>query len=126
MSALEDRLREVVEDAAHEAVSAALEDAELSGGARPRPSWAERLWTAPTETRIGLPEVVEAMGVSESWIYSRTRADADDPIPHRKLGGGLRFRVGELRAWVRRTESVEMTGPSDPPEGTVQLDSEAA
>lgn len=82
----------------------------------PRWTWRERLWAAPAETRIGVAELVEGLGVSESWIYKRTKADTDDPIPHRKLGGSLRFVVGEIRAWVRDREEAPVSGPMWSPE----------
>lgn len=83
----------------------------------PRWTWRERLWAAPAETRIGVAELVEGLGVSESWVYRRTTADADDPIPHRKLGGSLRFVVGEVRAWIRDREEAPVSGPMWSPTG---------
>lgn len=78
-------------------------------------TWRERLWVVPGETRLGVPELAEALGRPRSWIYSRTcrhagtgprrrERPADDLIPHRKLGGILVFIVGEVRAWIRQTE----------------------
>lgn len=75
-------------------------------------TWREKLWAAPAECRIGVAELVEALGVSESWVYARTKADAEDPIPHRKLGGSLRFPVGEVRHWLREREEAPVQGPS--------------
>lgn len=75
-------------------------------------TWRERLWAAPAETRVGVRELVEALDVSESWIYSRTKADAEDPIPHRKIGGSLVFLVGEVRHWIREHEEAPVQGPS--------------
>lgn len=126
MSDLEESLRQVVREAVQEAVGDALEDADVPSGENPEPSWRERLWTCPSSARLGLPEVVEALGRSESWVYSRTRAAAEDPLPHAKLSGSLVFRAGELRHWIREHEDVQVAGPSDPPEGTIRLDGEAA
>lgn len=78
----------------------------------PRWTWREKLWAAPAEARIGVRELREALDVSESWVYARTKQDAEDPIPHRKLGGSLRFVVGEVRAWIRDREEAPVQGPS--------------
>ncbi len=80
------------------------------------PSWRERLWTAPGETRIGKAEVCEALGRPESWLYrhtskrSTTGENAYPRIPHRRLEGELVFLVGELREWVREHEEVVQAG----------------
>ena len=79
------------------------------------PTWRERLWTAPSEMRIGLHEVAEAFGRSRSWCYKRTGSAAIDGIPCRRLDGELVFLVGELRAWWRSREESVHEGPSDPP-----------
>lgn len=96
-----------------EADEAALEAERGREEGRPEPepggsdrTWRERLWTAPAEARIGVAELVEALGVSKSWVYARTRADADPRLPHSKIGGSLVFKAGELRAWVRDHEDV--------------------
>lgn len=107
----------------------ALGEADAKGGAREEqpaaqtaePSWRERLWSGPSEARIGVEELADAVGRSTSWVYQRTRSDADNPIPHAKLGGALTFRCGEVRAWVRDVESVEVAGRSDPPADALEL-----
>jgi len=69
------------------------------------PSWRERLWTVPPDTRIGATELAEALGVSRKWVYARTSTRGDRrPIPHRKIDGLLFFRVGDVRAWLDDTE----------------------
>lgn len=81
-------------------------------------TWRAKLWACPAETRIGVAELVEALDCSESWIYARTKADAEDPIPHRKIGGSLRFLAGEVRHWLREREKAPVQGPSwSPAEG---------
>lgn len=104
----------------------AVREAEAQGGQGPAPvtvegprwTWRERLWSAPAETRVGVAELVEALDVSESWVYSRTKKDADDPIPHRKFASSLRFVVGEVRAWCREREKAPVSGPMwSPPDG---------
>lgn len=84
--------------------------------APPEPqTWRERLWLVPSETRLGAAEVAEAMGRSKSWLYKRTQAAAEDPVPHRKLDGELIFTAGEVRAWVRNREDVCHAGPMEAP-----------
>ncbi len=72
---------------------------------RSEPTWRERLWTAPAETRLGVRDVVEATGRSAHWVYRHARgADGWSRIPHRKLDGELVFLAGELRTWLTKTE----------------------
>lgn len=107
--------REAVQRAERAVREAESEGREASGPVTvegPDWTWREKLWAAPAETRIGVSELVEALAVSESWVYARTKADAEDPIPHRKLGGSLRFVVGEVRAWIRGREEAPVQGPS--------------
>lgn len=77
------------------------------------PTWRERLWTVPAETRIGVCELAEAVGRGKGWVYERTRSSADDPIPHRKLDGTLIFTAGEVRAWIRSREEEIVGGPME-------------
>lgn len=80
------------------------------------PSWREKLWTAPAETRIGRTELLEAVGKTESWLYRHTaekRKPGTPRIPHRKLDGELVFVVGEIRAWLREHEEIVESGPME-------------
>ena len=45
-------------------------------GNGPEPTWRERLWTAPPETRIGRRELLDALGRSQNWLYRHTGAKA--------------------------------------------------
>ena len=75
------------------------------------PTWRERLWTAPSDARIGTAELAEALGRPPSWIYRHTSArSCCAPIPHRKLDGELVFLVGEVRQWVEDHEDVVVRG----------------
>ena len=70
------------------------------------PTWRERLWTAPSETRISVRELAEAIGRPRSWVYRRTAPNGDrSPIPHRKLDGELTFVIGEIRGWMLEHET---------------------
>ena len=69
----------------------------------PMPSWRERLWLCPPDTRLGLAEVCEALGRSKGFVYRLTRTK---DIPHRKLDGVLVFKAGDVRDWVKLREDV--------------------
>lgn len=71
------------------------------------PTWREKLWVAPAETRLGVREAAEAIGRPVSWVYRRTGEKSEKaPLPHRKLDGEIVFTAGELRAWVEGHETV--------------------
>ena len=77
------------------------------------PTWRERLWTAPSETRIGRQELLEAVGRSEHWLYRHSGAKAKcSRIPCRKLDGELVFVVGEVRRWLLEHEEAVVAGRS--------------
>lgn len=79
------------------------------------PTWRERLWTAPAETRIGRQELLEAVGRSEHWLYRHSGAKAKcSRIPCRKLDGELVFVVGEVRQWLMEHEETVVPGRSEP------------
>ena len=67
-------------------------------------SWRSRLWTEPPERRIGVEEVAEALGRSDSWVYKHVGPKVESPLPSKKFGGELVFLVGELRAWLQDQE----------------------
>lgn len=73
-------------------------------------SWRARLWEVPTETRMGVEDVAEAVGRSSHWVYRATSRD-ENPLPCRKLAGRLVVTAGELRAWLREEEDVVHGGP---------------
>lgn len=81
-------------------------------------TWRGKLWLVPAETRIGVTELTEALGRPKSWVYRHTSdkavaAGSGPMLPHRKLGGELVFVVGELRAWIRASEEVVVSGPME-------------
>ena len=94
-------------------VSQALADDRVQTSAKPAaaPSWRERLWTVPPETRIGVVEMCEAVGRTKSWVYRCTGPKAAGPrLPHRLLHGELVFVVGELRQWLLEQEEIVVPG----------------
>ena len=36
------------------------------------------------------------------WIYKNRRHPTLDPLPYYKLGGVVRFRLGDIKAWLDR------------------------
>ena len=75
------------------------------------PTWRERLWVAPAETRMGVRDVAEALGRPVSFVY---RGTSTKTIPHRKLDDELTFTAGELRAWLQVHEESITRGPTAP------------
>jgi len=75
----------------------------------PAPTWRERLWIAPPETRLGVEELSEAIGRPKSWIYRHTSAKSGlVQLPHRRLDGALVFLAGDVRQWLAQQESSEL------------------
>src|SRR5207247_8246403 len=70
-------------------------------------SWAEKLWTCPPATRLGVRELAEAIGRPRSGVYRHTPPRGDlAPIPHRRLDGLLIFTAGAVREWLRANEEA--------------------
>jgi predicted DNA-binding transcriptional regulator AlpA len=86
--------------------------------------WRERLWTVPPETRLGVEEVAEALGKSRHWVYRAASSHRSVPIgkdrvgkmkyqkepnphplPSRKVSGGILFRAGDVRDWLKEEEA---------------------
>jgi hypothetical protein len=77
----------------------------------PAPTWREKLWQVPPETRLGVVEAAEAMGRPVSWVYRRTSEKSGKALlPHRKLDSVVTFTAGELRDWLASHETV-VTAP---------------
>lgn len=75
------------------------------------PTWREKLWTAPAETRLGVQELSQALDRPRSWIYRHTSARSGLALlPHRKLDGELVFVAGEIRAFIQENETVLVAG----------------
>jgi len=74
-------------------------------------SWRERLWLVAPDTRLGVAELLEALGRTKSWLYRHTGPNSPGTrIPHRKLEGELVFVAGEICNWVRDNELVRVPG----------------
>lgn len=63
-------------------------------------SWRERVWQVPDGTILSVPEVAEAAGRSEHWVYRQANKDRR-PIPHQKRAGRLVFQAGAVRRWLQ-------------------------
>jgi predicted DNA-binding transcriptional regulator AlpA len=80
-------------------------------GGSPEPTWREKLWTIPPETRIGRKELLQALGRPASWLYRHTSPKSECArIPHRKLDGELVFVAGEVRQWLIDHEEIVVPG----------------
>jgi hypothetical protein len=78
--------------------------------------WREKLWTCPPETRLGVPELAEALDRSPDWVYRATSAKraaklGRHPLPCARLDGVLVFTAGALRRWVEASASIVNPDP---------------
>ena len=79
------------------------------------PAWRERLWSCPSETRLGVRQVSEGTGRPRSWVYRACRGtETSPPLPHRKLDGVLVFVAGEVRQWLTEHEETVVPGRTGP------------
>jgi len=85
--------------------------------------WSALLWRrdlVPDETLLTVEQAAEALGMPKSGIYRRTsrwRREHDEsctPLPHVRVEGQLRFRVGELRRWLAEREQTVVPGRTVP------------
>ena len=86
-------------------------------------SWRIKLWAVPSETRLGVLELSEALGRSRGWVYRaiashryRSRSKPGErkpcdripnphPLPHKRLDGRLVFEAGQVRRWLEAHET---------------------
>ncbi len=66
-------------------------------------SWRERLYTVPSELRLGLDEVAEALACSPRTVR---RHIADSGLPSRRRFDEFVIVAGELRGWLEDNEQV--------------------
>lgn len=69
------------------------------------PGPSEQLELFPPRGYLNIDQVAELLGVPKSFIYRRTARGHDDPIPHYRLGGHLRFKLIDVEAWVEAHRS---------------------
>jgi len=57
----------------------------------------------PSSNSLLLPhELAKALNVSVSWVRTHSAPSAKDRIPVKKVGGFLRYDLGEVLNWVSR------------------------
>ena len=66
------------------------------------PAKPEQLQLFFSSRYLNIEQVAEVIGVPKSFIYRRTARGHDDPIPHYRLGGHLRFRLDDVEAWIEK------------------------
>ena len=54
---------------------------------------------------LNIEQVAGMLGVPKSFIYRRTARGHDDPIPHYRIGGHLRFKLDDVEAWIETHRS---------------------
>jgi excisionase family DNA binding protein len=67
----------------------------MSTGHQNRPTFSSPQPTNMSKMFLTVQEVAQRLGVTEGWIYERTRRKL---IPHRKLGKFVRFTEEDLQA----------------------------
>ncbi|MCA1841492.1 MAG: helix-turn-helix domain-containing protein [Actinobacteria bacterium] len=67
-----------------------------------QPSKPEQLQLIFSSRYLNIEQVAEIIGVPKSFIYRRTARGHDDPIPHYRLGGHLRFKLDDVEEWIER------------------------
>ena len=73
------------------------------------PSWRERLWTVPPETRLTQKEMLEAFDRGRTWLNTDAK-DLDPKIPYRVELGRPVYLAGELRDWIKSQSVVKIPG----------------
>lgn len=64
------------------------------------PAQPEQLQLFFSSRYLNIDQVAEIIGVPKSFIYRRTARGHDDPIPHYRLGGHLRFKLDDVEEWI--------------------------
>jgi excisionase family DNA binding protein len=55
---------------------------------------------------LTVPEVAELLSLSRARVYELMAFGGDDPLPSLRIGRSRRVRPDELKAWVRRQDSL--------------------
>jgi predicted DNA-binding transcriptional regulator AlpA len=64
----------------------------------------ERLWSAPTATRLDARDLAAALGVTPAAVYKMVKRDG---MPaRRRPDSSLVFLAGDVRAWLEDRETV--------------------
>jgi excisionase family DNA binding protein len=54
---------------------------------------------------LTLSDIAERLKVSERWVYEKTRARCQNPLPAIRIGRYLRFYWLDVAAWLQRQSS---------------------
>lgn len=61
---------------------------------------------------LNIEQVAEILGVPKSFIYRRTARGHDDPIPHYRIGGHLRFKLEDVESWIETHRNEPQPSPA--------------
>ncbi len=61
---------------------------------------------------LNIEQVAEMLGVPKSFIYRRTARGHDDPIPHYRIGGHLRFKLEDDESWIETHRNEPQPSPA--------------
>jgi excisionase family DNA binding protein len=67
-----------------------------------QPAKPEQLQLFLSSRYLNIEQVAEIIGLPKSFIYRRIARGHDDPIPHYRLGGHLRFKLDDVEEWIER------------------------
>jgi len=65
-----------------------------------QPAKPEQLQLFFSSRYLNIEQVADILGVPKSFIYRRTARGHDDPIPHYRIGGHLRFKLDDVEEWI--------------------------
>ena len=51
---------------------------------------------------LTVSELCEWLQVTPGWVYKSVSRASENPLPHRKVGGHLRFQANEIEAWIKQ------------------------
>ncbi len=67
-----------------------------------QPAKPEQLQLFFSSRYLNIEQVADILGLPKSFIYRRTPRGHDDPIPHYRLAGHLRFKLDDVEEWIER------------------------
>ena len=79
--------------------------------------WRERLWTCPTDTRLGVRDLADALNRSADWVYRATNVKraaehGRSPLPCTRLDGVLVFTAAAVRHWLQASAVIVNAEPA--------------